>query len=175
MTACVAGQDSEGHATPHRCNLGVSPRSAASMLIQISVQRGVFLLRVPLAARPVFSRAELPEWGNRPGACRLRRTVVTITAANFVPGPPLNAEEMDRRGLLPNGPLGMHHARCRGRKTHAVDQPIRVSGDAPQALRFARRSRAELQHDAGSDIFGARRGGLVIDEKLVAICPCRGR
>jgi len=62
------------------------------MLIQISVQRGVFLLRVPLAARPVFSRAELPEWGNRPGACRLRtgpvrlrRTVVTITAANFSP------------------------------------------------------------------------------------------
>lgn len=33
------------------------------MLIQISVQRGIYLLRVPLAARPVVSRAEALEAG----------------------------------------------------------------------------------------------------------------
>lgn len=52
--------------------------------------------------------------------------------------PSLDAEDMGRRGLFPKGSFGMHHTRCRGRKGHALDQPVRIAGDVTQARRFAR-------------------------------------
>ena len=60
------------------------------------------------------------------------------TAAFVTAQPLLEAEDVDSRRLLPEGPLGVHHARPRCWERYAFNQAGCIAFDVAEARRLAR-------------------------------------
>lgn len=99
-----------------------------------------------------------------------------MPSETVTPQPALGAEDVDGRRLLPEGALGPHHHRPRGRKDHAFDKSGGVTDDVVQRAGFTRGPGAKLQHDRRRHIAGAGSQRFVFDKDLLAFEPKpRGR
>ena len=58
----------------------------------------------------------------------------------------LGAKDVNRRGLLPKGPLGAHDLRCCGGKLHRLKECSRIAADGARLAGLAGGAGTELQH-----------------------------
>ena len=87
----------------------------------------------------------------------------------------LRTEDVDRRGLLPEGALGAHHLRrCRW-KLDPLQMHGRVAANHARLAWLACGTCAEFQHDRGRDIACTGGQRCVVDEQFVALGSNRRR
>jgi len=86
----------------------------------------------------------------------------------------LDAIDMGRGGLLPEGSFGGHHPRRGDRERHPRQMSGRIADHRTRRARFAGRAGPELEHHAGRDIARAGAGWGIVHEGLGALDPYPG-